>query len=378
MLGMLGGHRGGVRRAEHELVAFAPTGPRGTRRGCAEALDGTPGERRIVAAPAAVEPLAHGSGAGCSRPPVERFVGPLDVFHFSDWMYPPQRGGLRTTTVHDLVPAPLSRSGSTPRTRRMHGREGRERREDVRPSSSRTRATPPTTSRRRSAFRRSGSSSRYPGIDAALPARGRGRPTSARRTCSPSRPSSRARTSATLVDGLRARCAQRPELELAVAGARGLGREPRARPEGVRPRSGTCPTSELPRALPRRRRVRLPLALRGLRDPGRRGDGVRDARRRLVAPVAGRGQRRRGRPRRPGRARRRSRRRSSARSTRARRARAARARARARVHLAAPAARPSLRGYETRPSTGRAARRNRRFAARADARRAPPATSATS
>jgi glycosyltransferase involved in cell wall biosynthesis len=31
-------------------------------------------------------------------------VGPLDVFHFSDWMYPAQRGGLRATTVHDLVP----------------------------------------------------------------------------------------------------------------------------------------------------------------------------------------------------------------------------------------------------------------------------------
>ena len=25
------------------------------------------------------------------RPPVERFVGRLDVFHFSDWMYPAQR-----------------------------------------------------------------------------------------------------------------------------------------------------------------------------------------------------------------------------------------------------------------------------------------------
>jgi glycosyltransferase involved in cell wall biosynthesis len=35
---------------------------------------------------------------------VEWLVGDLDVFHFSDWMYPPQRGGLRTTTVHDLGP----------------------------------------------------------------------------------------------------------------------------------------------------------------------------------------------------------------------------------------------------------------------------------
>ena len=31
-------------------------------------------------------------------------AGSLDVFHFSDWMYPRQRGGVRATTVHDLFP----------------------------------------------------------------------------------------------------------------------------------------------------------------------------------------------------------------------------------------------------------------------------------
>jgi glycosyltransferase involved in cell wall biosynthesis len=36
--------------------------------------------------------------------PVELLAGRLDVFHFSDWMYPPQRSGLRTTTIHDLLP----------------------------------------------------------------------------------------------------------------------------------------------------------------------------------------------------------------------------------------------------------------------------------
>jgi glycosyltransferase involved in cell wall biosynthesis len=35
---------------------------------------------------------------------VETFVGRLDVFHFSDWMYPAQRGGVRATTIHDVVP----------------------------------------------------------------------------------------------------------------------------------------------------------------------------------------------------------------------------------------------------------------------------------
>ena len=38
------------------------------------------------------------------RPACEQFVGALDVLHFRDWMYPPQRGGLRSTMIHDLVP----------------------------------------------------------------------------------------------------------------------------------------------------------------------------------------------------------------------------------------------------------------------------------
>jgi glycosyltransferase involved in cell wall biosynthesis len=47
-------------------------------------------------------------------------VGRLDVFHFSDWMYPPQRGGLRATTVHDLVPL-RHPEWVEPETVRMHG-----------------------------------------------------------------------------------------------------------------------------------------------------------------------------------------------------------------------------------------------------------------
>jgi glycosyltransferase involved in cell wall biosynthesis len=41
------------------------------------------------------------------------------VLHFSDWMYPPQRRGIRATTIHDLVPLrhPDWVQG---RTRRMH------------------------------------------------------------------------------------------------------------------------------------------------------------------------------------------------------------------------------------------------------------------
>jgi alpha-1,3-rhamnosyl/mannosyltransferase len=47
-------------------------------------------------------------------------VGPLDVFHFSDWMYPSQRGGIRATTVHDLVPLRFP-EWVEPATVRMHG-----------------------------------------------------------------------------------------------------------------------------------------------------------------------------------------------------------------------------------------------------------------
>ena len=54
------------------------------------------------------------------RLPVERLVGRLDVFHFSDWMYPPQRAGLRATTVHDLVPLRFP-DWVEPETLRMHG-----------------------------------------------------------------------------------------------------------------------------------------------------------------------------------------------------------------------------------------------------------------
>ena len=49
----------------------------------------------------------------------------FDVFHFSDWMYPPQSEGLRTTTIHDLVPVRFPEWATT-RTRRMHVAKYRE------------------------------------------------------------------------------------------------------------------------------------------------------------------------------------------------------------------------------------------------------------
>ena len=90
------------------------------------------------------------------------------------------------------------------------------------------------------------------------------------------------------------------ELGLVLAGGRGLGR-----PAG--PRRSADPAARLRpgrgdrAALPWRRGARLPVPVRGLRHADRRGDGVRDARGRLVASVARRGVRRCGRARRPAR-----------------------------------------------------------------------------
>jgi glycosyltransferase involved in cell wall biosynthesis len=104
----------------HEVVAFAPVGPRGARR-VREALDGLPIERRILTLP----PSSHTWRTGWSRlgrPAVERIVGRLDVFHFSDWMYPAQRSGVRATTVYDLSPLHHP-EWVAPLTARMHGRK---------------------------------------------------------------------------------------------------------------------------------------------------------------------------------------------------------------------------------------------------------------
>jgi glycosyltransferase involved in cell wall biosynthesis len=121
LLGMVGGlaEAGG---SEHEVVAFAIAGPRGAKR-IRQALAGLAIEQRVVVVP----PSSHTwrtLWSRLGRPVVERLAGRLDVFHFSDWMYPTQRGGLRTTTIYDLVP--LHFPGSVaPLTRRMHGRKYR-------------------------------------------------------------------------------------------------------------------------------------------------------------------------------------------------------------------------------------------------------------
>jgi glycosyltransferase involved in cell wall biosynthesis len=101
----------------HEVVAFAPTSPRGRGR-IREALTGLPLDSRT-----AMLPFSHAFRMGWSRarrPAAERWLGRFDVLHFTDWLVPPQRAGVRSTMIHDLVPLRFP-EWVTRRTRAMHG-----------------------------------------------------------------------------------------------------------------------------------------------------------------------------------------------------------------------------------------------------------------
>ena len=209
---------------EHEVVPFAPTSPQGKKR-IPEALAGIPVEPRLR-----FLPFAHFWRQGWSRagwPPVERFLGPVDVLHFSDWMYPPQRGGIRSTMVHDLVPLRFP-EWVQGRTKRMHGAKYRNaaRTCDVDLRQLRVHEGRGGRAARRARRRRSSSRTRA----STLSAEGDASPTSAARTSSPWRRSSRARTSR--------RCSPRrcPEGHaLAVVGAAGWGPQPSLdRPDVIR------------------------------------------------------------------------------------------------------------------------------------------------
>ena len=103
----------------HELVALAPTSIRGPAA-IEAALAGIQAERRFVRLPASHALRTAWSRAG--GPPVERLVGRLDAFLFSEWMYPAQRGGVRATVFHDLVPVHHP-EWCTARTVSMHTRK---------------------------------------------------------------------------------------------------------------------------------------------------------------------------------------------------------------------------------------------------------------
>jgi glycosyltransferase involved in cell wall biosynthesis len=100
----------------HELVAFAPTSVEGARE-IRRAVAGIPVELRTTRLP-----FAHAWRTAWSKlghPAAERFLGRFDVLHFQQWMAPPQRHGLRSTMLHDLVPIRFP-EWTTRRTRAMH------------------------------------------------------------------------------------------------------------------------------------------------------------------------------------------------------------------------------------------------------------------
>src|ERR671936_1031482 len=66
----------------HEIVAFRPSGPAGRRR-IRESLEGIDAELRLPLLPRAHYWRTAWSRFG--RLTLERVVGELDVFHFSDW-----------------------------------------------------------------------------------------------------------------------------------------------------------------------------------------------------------------------------------------------------------------------------------------------------
>lgn len=106
----------GLLEAGADVEAFAPVSVRG-RRHVEEALTGIDMERRLP-----VLPFAHAWRTAWSRlqhPAAERWLGGFDVLHFSDWMFPPQRAGVRATTIHDLVPLRFP-EWTHGRTVRMH------------------------------------------------------------------------------------------------------------------------------------------------------------------------------------------------------------------------------------------------------------------
>ena len=264
---------------EHEVVAFGPSGPRGRER-IRLALDGLPVELRLPLMP-------HGVRTAWSRwqqYPVERVVGPLDVFHFSDWMYPPQRDGLRATTIHDLIPLHHP-EWVEPETVRMHGPKYEHAARTCDRIFVNSRFTGGEVvellgvpeERIRIA---------YPGIDPRFRPEGEAADLGGPYVLAVSTLEPRKNLPA-LASGLLGAAAAASGANAGDRGSRGLGagtvRGERRAPDRIR--RGRRARA----ALPRRGGVCLPGAFRGLRNAGRGGAGERGADGGLVAPLSGRG-----------------------------------------------------------------------------------------
>jgi glycosyltransferase involved in cell wall biosynthesis len=221
----------------HDIVAFAPASARG-RRTIEAALEGVDVERALPIVPAAHALRTAWSRVG--RLAAERVVGAFDVFHFSDWMYPAQRGGVRSTMIHDLVPIHFPEWVHA-RTRRMHGAKYRQASADCDVVMVNSRFTgddvaatlgvPPERI-----------NVAYPGVDAAFEPLGEGQDLGRPYALTVATLEPR-KNLATLVDAYRRLDG---ELSLAVAGAAGWGEQPALDLPGV-VRLGYTPSDELPR-----------------------------------------------------------------------------------------------------------------------------------
>ena len=105
--------------SEHDIVAFAPTSLKGPER-IRQVLTGIPVTTRLWPLPASHAVRTAWSIVG--HPAAERLLGSFDALLTTDWMTPPQRSGLRATTIHDLNPLHHP-EWCTPRTIAMHRRK---------------------------------------------------------------------------------------------------------------------------------------------------------------------------------------------------------------------------------------------------------------
>ena len=159
-------------------------------------------------------------------------------------MYPPQRAGVRATTIPRPRAAAASRSGRPRGRRRCTARKYAERGADVRRRLRQLRRSPRPTSSRCSASSRSGSSHRATRARArSRGRRARGRPRRPLRphglgTLEPRKNLAGARRGVRLLGG---------DLGLVVAGGEGWGEQPRARRPAHPPARLSSPTSELAR-----------------------------------------------------------------------------------------------------------------------------------
>jgi glycosyltransferase involved in cell wall biosynthesis len=212
---------------DDELLGFAVTGVRGRRR-VRGAFRGLPLRLRLVSVPAGHAFRTAWSRAG--RPPVERLTGRLDVYHASDWMHPRQRGGIRATTIHDLVPLHFPDLVHA-RTRELHAETYRRAAAcDIVFANSEFTAGDVATEL---GIPRERIRVAYPGIDSVFSPDGRRAELGVPYVLTVSTLEPRKNVE-TVLEAFRRLRAERPELELVVAGAVAPGAGPPAPADGVR------------------------------------------------------------------------------------------------------------------------------------------------